>query len=463
MSQRQLKFGALIQGVGGPGDQTSWLDPDVPGDASVDLGWVTGLARRFEEAKLDFVFVADSQFISRDSPPHYLNRFEPLTLLSALAAVTSHIGLAATITTSYTEPFHVARQLASLDLLSRGRAGWNVVTSLDIGTAGLYGRDGHLDYETRYGRAREHVEVVRGLWDSYEDDAFPRDKEAGVFLDRSRLHDLDHRGEHFSVTGPLNAERSVQGQPVVFQAGDSEEGRDLAASVGEGIFTMPRGLEAGQAFYAEMKRRAADKGRDPDAVLILPALTVVLADTDEEAQALEDAAFAAKDFDRSLAEFGRPYGWHDFSQYDPDAPFPDVAHLAATGSRTVADHVQEAAAAGGLTLRQTVQYLERQYRSAFIGTARTVADQIQAWFEGRAADGFILAVTIPRDFDRFAADVLPILRERGLFRTDYEATTLRGNLGLPVPENRYTAARREASDEDGKVGDGSAPPRQAVA
>ncbi|WP_026912660.1 NtaA/DmoA family FMN-dependent monooxygenase [Patulibacter minatonensis] len=449
MSERKLKFGAAPVGVGGPGQQHTWLHPEIPGDASVDIRWYADLARRFEEALFDFVFVVDSQFITADSPPHYLNRLEPLTLLSALAVATTRIGLAATITTSYTAPFHVARQLASLDLISGGRAGWNVVTSLDPGTARNYDREEHLDYATRYSRALEHVTVARGLWDSYEDDAFPRDKAAGVFFDPSRQHALGHRGEHFSVQGPLNVERSAQGQPVVFQAGDSEEGRDLAATVGEGIFTMPRRFEEARAFYAEMKDRAAAKGRDPDDVLILPSLTVVLADTDEEARAIDDATYAAKDFARSLAEFGRPYVWHDFAQYDPDAPFPDVARYGETSGRTITAHLQQVAAERGLTLRETVLYAERRTRTAFVGAPRTVADEIERWFLGRAADGFIMHVTVPSAFDRFAGEVLPILRERGLFRTAYEADTLRGNLGLPVPENVHTALRRT-------VGTGSA-------
>jgi FMN-dependent oxidoreductase (nitrilotriacetate monooxygenase family) len=444
MGDRQLKFGAAPVGVGGPGQQNTWLSPEIPGDASVDIRWYIELARRFEEARFDFVFIVDSQFITADSPPHYLNRLEPLTLLSALAVSTSNIGLAATITTSYTEPFQVARQVASVDVISGGRAGWNVVTSLDPGTARNYGLEEHFDYATRYGRAHEHVRVARGLWDSYEDDAFPRDKEAGVFFDRTRQHELNHRGKHFSVVGPLNLQRSPQGQPVIFQAGDSEEGRDLAATVGEGIFTMPRAFDDARAFYAEMKDRAAAKGRNPDAVLILPSLTVTIADTDEEAWAIEEAKHGAKTFEKTLAEFGRPYGWHDFSQYDPDAPFPDVARFGEKSGRTITARLQQIADEGDLTLREVVQYAERMYRTAFAGSPTTVADEIERWFTGRAADGFIMHVTVPSEFARFADEVLPILRDRGLFRTDYESDTLRGNLGLPIPENVHTVARRAA-------------------
>ena len=211
-------------GVGGPGQHNTWLSPEIPGNASVDIQWYIARAQQAEAAKFDLVFIVDSQFITPDSPHHYLNRLEPLTLLSAVAVHTRNIGLVGTITTSYNEPFNVARRLASLDLISGGRAGWNVVTSGDSGTAGNYSRDEHYDYATRYGRALEHVRVAQGLWDSYEDDAFPRDKEAGVFFDRAKQHALNHKGEYFSVVGPLNLERSPQGQPVIFQAGDSERG-----------------------------------------------------------------------------------------------------------------------------------------------------------------------------------------------------------------------------------------------
>ena len=444
MSERQLKFGAALIGVGGPGQQNTWLDPEIPGDASVNIGWYIERARQVEAARFDFVFIVDSQFITPDSPPHYLNRLEPLTLLSALAVATSNVGLVGTITTSFTAPFAVARQLASLDLISGGRAGWNVVTSIDPGTARNYSLEEHFDYTTRYGRAHEHVAVVRGLWDSYEDDAFPRDKEAGVFMDRSRQHPLNHRGTHFSVVGPLNLERSPQGQPVIFQAGNSEEGRTLAASVGEGIFTLARSFEEARAFYAELKERAAAQGRNPDDVLILPGLSVTIADSDEEARRIEEEVEAAKDFSKLLAKFGRPYGWHDFSQYDLDAPFPDVAAFGERSGRTLTAEIQRVAREQNLSLRETVLHVSRTLRSGFVGSARTVADEIERWFLGGAADGFILHVTVPSEFARFSDEVLPLLRERGLFRSAYESETLRGNLGLPIPPNSHTLARAEA-------------------
>ena len=322
--QRQIHLGAVPYGTGGPGSHTLWLDPEIPVDASVDIDWYAGVAALAERGKFDLVFIVDSQFITPYSPPHYLNRLEPLTLLSALAGRTERIGLVGTATTSFNSPFNLVRRLASLDLISRGRAGWNVVTTGDAGTAANYGLDEHYDYDTRYGRAQEYVELARALWDSYEDDAFVRDRESGVFLDRDKQHVLDHDGQYFKVRGPLNLVRSEQGHPVIFQAGDSDQGRDLGASVGEGIFTHAPDIPAGQAFYDDIKTRARDKfGRNPDHLVIMPGIKVVVGDTDEEAREIE-AHNNDRDhtFDAALREFGRSFGWHDFTQYDLDAPFP---------------------------------------------------------------------------------------------------------------------------------------------
>ncbi|MGY1602488.1 LLM class flavin-dependent oxidoreductase [Geodermatophilus sp. SYSU D00815] len=448
MSRRTLKLGAVLLGVGGPGQHSTWLDPEIPGDASVDVRWYIARAQEAEAAKFDHVFIVDSQFITPDSPHHYLSRLEPLTLLSAIAVHTRHIGLVGTLTTSYNEPFDVARRLASLDHISGGRAGWNVVTSGDAGTAGNYGRDEHYDYATRYGRALEHVRVAQGLWDSYEADAFPRDKERGVFFDRTRLHALEHQGEFFSVVGPLNIERSPQGQPVIFQAGDSEEGRDLGAGIADAIFTHAQTLEQARAFRTELRERAAAKGRDPEQLLIVPGISVIVADTDEEAREKEAAVLGGRTFDKALAELGRPFGWHDFSQYDLDAPFPEVGDAGERSFRTQAEAIKKLAREKGLTLRQVVQHQLDARRSPFVGSPRTVADEIQRWFEAGGLDGVNVTVNAPREFARFTDQVLPILRERGVVRSEYESTTLRGNLGLPVPENRHTAARRAATTPD---------------
>jgi FMN-dependent oxidoreductase (nitrilotriacetate monooxygenase family) len=444
VTHRTLKLGAVLMGVGGPGQHNTWLHPEIPGDASVDIRWYIARAQQAEAAKFDLVFIVDSQFITPDSPHHYLNRLEPLTLLSAVAVHTSHIGLVGTLTTSYNDPFNIARRLASLDLISGGRAGWNVVATGDGGTAGNYGREEHYDYATRYGRALEHVRVVQGLWNSYESGAFPRDKQAGVFFDPSRQHPLGHVGEHFSVVGPLNIERSAQGQPVIFQAGDSEEGRDLGAAIGDGIFTHAQTVEQGQAFAKDLRARAEAKGRNPDEIVIMPGIELIIADTDEEAREKERAVLGAKSFQRALKELGRPFGWHDFTVYDLDAPFPELGDAGNLSFRTQAEQIKKLARDGDLTLRQVVEHFLRARRSPFVGSPATVAAEIERWFTAGALDGLNVTVTAPSEFALFTERVLPLLRERGVVRTDYEAGTLRGNLGLPIPENTHTAGRRAA-------------------
>lgn len=435
---RQLHLGAILAGVGT--EQNVWRDPALAGDASVDIHWYIEQARLAEAAKFDLVFIVDSPFITPDSAPHFLNRLEPLTLLSALAVATSRIGLVGTLTTSYWEPYNVARQFASLDHISKGRAGWNVVTTGLEGAARNYGREEHFDHKVRYARAREFVEVVQGLWDSYEDDAFPRDKAAGVFLDKSRQHPLDHKGAHFSVAGPLALSRSRQGQPVIFQAGDSSEGRNLGARIAEATFASAEDFAQGQAYYADVKARAAALGRDPERIRILPGLNATVADTDEEAIAIEDARLGRLEIGKALIELGRAFNYHDFSRYPIDGPFPDVGDLTLNSYKGRAETIIRTAHDEGLTLRETAWRFSAR-RSGFVGSAETVANEIERWFTGRAADGFILHVSRPADFALFRERVVPILQARGLFRTDYAAETLRGHLDLPVPDNRHTVAR----------------------
>ncbi|MCW2816829.1 MAG: monooxygenase [Nocardioides sp.] len=450
MPDRTIKLGVVPYGTGGPGSYQLWHDPDIPGDASVDIDWFAGVAREAEAAKFDLVFIVDSQFITPHSPPHYLNRLEPLTLLSALAMATEHIGLVGTATTSFNSPFNLVRRFASLDLISRGRAGWNVVTSGDAGTAGNYGLDEHYDYDTRYGRAEEYVGLARALWDSYEDDAFPRDRASGVFLDPTKQHALHHDGTYFKVAGPLNLQRSPQGQPVIFQAGDSEQGRDLGAATAEGIFTFAPSVEAGRAFYDDVKGRARRFGRSPGDLVIMPGISVVLGDTDAEARELEQHQWESDHgFEHSLADISRSFGWYDFGAHDLDAPFPvEALEHAARSFFTQAQKVTQLAQDEGLTLRETVLRTRQRRSGPFVGTATTVADRLQEWFEAGAADGFLVGYDHPAGFRRFTAEVVPLLQERGLFRTDYDATTLRGNLGLPVPGNRHTLARRDGLVEE---------------
>ena len=434
MSKRQIKLGALTMGCGGPGRHNLWLDPELPADASVNIDWYIDIARQAEAALFDLMFIVDSQYITPGSPSHYLNRLEPLTLLSALAVTTRNIGLVGTLTTSYNEPFNVARRLASLDLISKGRAGWNVVTSGDAGTAGNYGRDEHYDYDTRYARAQEHVAVVQGLWQSYEDGAFPRNRATGQFLDPSRMHALHHKGEHFSVVGPLNIQRSPQGQPVIFQAGDSQQGRELGAATADVIFTHAASIEQGQAFYRDVKGRAVRLGRDPEQLLVLPGAEIYVGDTDEHAREIE-RHYHQQDhsFELALKEFGRNFGWHDFSQYDLDAPFPQesLEHARSsffTNAKRIADQAREQ----GFSLRQAVEFGRKLRPGAFVGSAETVAAKMTEWFEARALDGFNIYIGHPGQFRRFTQEVVPLLQERGVYRTAYEGSTLRESLGLTI-------------------------------
>lgn len=348
---------------------------------------------------------------------------------------TRHIGLVGTLTTSYNSPYNVARRLASLDLISKGRAGWNVVTSGDAGTAGNYSRDEHYDYATRYGRAAEHVQVVQGLWNSYEDDAFVRDRATGQFLDPSKLHSLNHQGEHFRVVGPLNIQRSPQGQPVIFQAGDSEPGRDLGAATADVIFTHAASIEQGQAFYRDIKGRAAQRGRDPEQLLIMPGAEVYVGDTDAQAREIEQHYHQLDhSFELALKEFGRNFGWHDFSQYDLDAPFPQESLEAArssffTNAKRIADQAREK----GFTLRQAIEFGRQLRPGAFVGSADTVTQKMADWLQARAVDGFNIYIGHPGQFDRFTREVIPLLQERGVYRTEYEGSTLRESLGLAIP------------------------------
>jgi FMN-dependent oxidoreductase (nitrilotriacetate monooxygenase family) len=321
-----------------------------------------------------------------------------------------------------------------------------VVTSGDAGAAGNFSRAEHFDYDTRYARGLEFVQVAQGLWDSYEEDAFPRDRATRTFLDPGKQHALNHKGEHFQVVGPLNIARSPQGQPVIFQAGDSEQGRDLGATIGEGIFTHAASIAQGQAFYNDLKGRAKAKGRDPEQVIIMPGVSVYIGDTDSDAREIElDLQTRDRDFSRALAELGRPFAWHDFRQYDLDAPFPQEALVyAERGFRTGAEKIARLAKDNNFSLRETVEFISAPKPTPFAGAPATVADQIQEWFEARALDGLNVGVGHPGQWRRFREEVVPILAERGIVRTEYESTTLRGNLGLPVPENRYTKARAQS-------------------
>ncbi|MET0390016.1 MAG: LLM class flavin-dependent oxidoreductase [Polyangiales bacterium] len=438
MGHRQLKLGAILAGVGTT--ESTWRHPSVPGDASIDIDWYRTQAKKAERAKFDFIFIVDSPYITPDSAPHYLNRLEPLTLLSAVAGATEHIGLVATATTSYNEPFNLARAFASLDLISHGRAGWNVVTTGLEGAAGNYGREQHFAHDVRYRRAKEHLAVVRALWDSYEDDAFLRDKASGVFLDKTKQHALNHKGEFFSVTGPLNISRSRQGHPVIFQAGGSEEGRQLAAASADAIFSSPESFEEAQAFYSDIKARTRAAGRSDKEILIFPGVSLIIADTDEAAQHILETRRAEVDLKHALVQLGRPFNYYDFSKHDPDAPFPELGELGINGYKSHAERIKQVARDERLSLREAA--LRFSFRgSPFVGSPQTVANEITRWFNEGAIDGLNVGIGTATDLDDFIDKVVPLLQERGVVRREYTENTLRGNLGLAIPVNRYTRER----------------------
>ncbi len=440
MSKRQIKLGAMIHGVGhGWGE---WRHPDALADASVNFGYYKQQAQLAEAARFDFAFIADSLHIHAKSSPHYLNRFEPLTVLSALAAVTEHIGLVATITVSYTEPFQVARQLASLDHISGGRAGWNVVTSWLSGTADNFGKAEHPPHAERYRIAKEHVQVVQGLWDSWEDDAFTRDKQSGEFFDPEKLHALNHQGEFFKVKGPLNIARSRQGQPLIFQAGTSEDGRNFAARQADAIFVSPEGFSEARAYYQDLKQRARNFGRNAEELFILPGIRPIVGVDAEDAERRYQQAVELVSIDDALVALGRPFNDYDFSGHDLDAPFPDLGDLGSQSHKGSSDQLKRIAREEGLTLRQVALRFSAPKRD-FVGTAEEVANAVQDWFEHEAADGFIINSLLPDGLQRFTELVVPVLQARGLLRRDYEGQTLRDNFGLAVPANRNTLRRTQ--------------------
>lgn len=438
MTQRKLKLGAIIHGVGG--NISAWRHPDAIVDASVNFEFYKEQAQTAEVGKFDLVFIADGLYITEKSIPHFLNRFEPITILSALAAVTKRIGLVGTLSTSYSEPFTVARQFSSIDTISNGRAGWNVVTSPLEGSAKNFSKTEHPSHPERYRIAEEYLQVARGLWDSWEDDAFIRDKESGVFFDPSKMHRLDHKGEFFSVQGPLNIARSKQGQPVIFQAGSSETGKDLAAKEADAVFTGHETIEEAKLFYQDVKARTVANGRSADDIVILPGIAPIVGRTEEEAERKYQEIANLVSIDKALDYLGRFFEHLDFSQFPLDEPFPDLGDLGSNSFRSGTDKIKRVAKEKNLTLRQ-VALASATSRPAFIGTPERVADLIQQWFEEGATDGFIIATSVPRGLNDFVELVVPILQERGLYRTEYEHDTLRGNLGIPVPENRYAKVK----------------------
>ncbi len=435
--QRKMRLGSFLAGTGS--NMASWRHPNAVADGPINLNYYRELTRKAEAAKLDFVFFGDGLYISEKSHPIFLNRFEPLTLLAALAMDTTHIGLAATLSTSYSDPFTVARQFASIDHISNGRAGWNIVTSPLEGSALNYSKPEHPEHDLRYRMADEFVEITKGLWDSWEDDAFTRDKESGVFFDPEKMHRLNHTGEFFSVQGPLNISRSKQGRPVLIQAGSSEAGKNFASKVADAVFTGQSSLEGAAEFYRDIKERAAKHGRSRDEILILPGCAPIVGRTPEEAEEKYQEIANLVVIDHALNYLGRYFNDMDFSPYGLDDPFPELGDFARNGWESTTDRIKKLVKDENLTLRQ-MALRSTTPKHPFIGTPEHVAGTMQSWFEAGAADGFMMnAAVLPDGFNDFIDHVLPILKDRGLFRTEYEADTLHGNLGLPKPANRYTA------------------------
>lgn len=412
----------------------AWRHPDFRPDSNVDFESYLSVARKAEAAKLDMIFFADGVAVRGvDKPAGAMSRdmknaeLEPLTLLSGIAACTSRVGLIATASTTYNEPFHVARKYASLDHISKGRAGWNVVTSWSDQEAQNFNRVANLDKDERYDRAAEFVAVVKGLWNSWDADAFVRDKASGQFYDPSKMRVLDHKGRFFSVRGPLNSCRTPQGEPVIVQAGASAKGRDIAAEHAHVVYTNSLDIEEARSFYADMKDRAASYGRPVGFPLIMPGVTLYLGATRAEAQAKFDELQALIDPIAGLALLSMFCG--DLSGYDIDKPLPPDFF---NDQISIAGNVLGKARRENLTIRQMYEDVAAGFTGRYlIGTAEDIADDLQHWFETGAADGFnICPPILPHGIDDLATFLLPELRKRGLFRSEYEATTLRGNLGL---------------------------------
>jgi FMN-dependent oxidoreductase (nitrilotriacetate monooxygenase family) len=442
--KRQLVLGAHFPSMGQ--HIAAWLHPDAQIDAGQNFPYFVQLAQAAERAKFDFVFMADA-VATRDGNlealsrwPQYMAHFEPITLLSATAAQTRNIGLVCTASTSYYEPFNVARLFGSLDHISAGRAGWNVVTSANASASFNFNRDEHYDIAERYQRAREFVQVVLGLWDSWEDDAFVRDRASRRYFDPSKLHKLNHKGNFFSVRGPMNLARPPQGYPVIAQAGASEDGKELGAETAEVIFFSQQRIAAAREFYKDVKGRMARFNREPGQLKMLAGLNPTVGRTASKAQEKFEFLQSLIHPDVGKELISVDLGGADLSGLSVDEPIPDdlipqktrssISRLKTVG--TVAKDEQ-------LTIRQLYErYAGSRGSYSVVGTPAQIADQMEEWLTTEAADGFIIQASyLPGGFEDFVSLVVPELQRRGLFRTEYAGRTLRDHLGLRRPENRY--------------------------
>lgn len=438
---RQLHLGAFMRPVSI--HTAAWCYPGAWPDANFNFQHLKRFAQTLERGRFDAFFMADHLAVL-NMPIEALKRsatvtsFDPLVLLPALAVVTERLGLIATASTTYNEPYHIARKFASLDHLSGGRAGWNVVTSGNPHEAMNFGLDEHLEHGKRYRRAREFFDAVTGLWDSWADEAFIRDVDHGVYFDPAKLHVLNHEGEYLKVRGPLNIARPIQGWPVIVQAGASEEGRQLAAETAEVIFGAGGNLTCARSFYRDVKTRMHQVGRDPNHLKVLPGAFVVVDDTVAEARQKRMRLDSLVHYDSAIASLSIALG-HDVSSLDPDRPLPPIPE--SNASKSGRERIVELANRENLTVRQLAQRVGGYSGLAFVGTPATIADQMEEWVFTEACDGFnVMFPYLPGGLDDFINLVVPELQRRGLFRREYEGTTLRENLGLPRPQNRFFSA-----------------------
>ncbi|HEY9623604.1 MAG TPA: LLM class flavin-dependent oxidoreductase, partial [Crinalium sp.] len=418
----------------------AWRYPGALPDANFNFPAMKQFVQKLEQGKFDAFFMADhlavlNMPINALKRSHTVTSFEPFTLLSALASITKHIGLVATASTTYDAPFHIARRFASLDHISGGRAGWNIVTTSNPDAALNFGLEEDIEHDQRYARAREFYDVVTGLWDSFADDAFIRDVDSGIYFDPDKLHVLNHKGKYLSVRGPLNMARPVQGWPVIVQAGASEAGRQLAAETAEVVFAGVSNLELGKAFFADIKDRARAIGRDPDTIKILPGVLVVVGDTVEAAQTKRERLDSLVHYDSGIGSLNSALGY-DVSSFDPDGPLPEIPPT--NTSHSSRDRVVALAQHENLTIRQLAQRVGSYGGLAFVGTPQTIADEMEQWLTEEGSDGFnVMFPFLPEGLNDFVDQVVPELQRRGIFRQEYEGKTLRENLGLARPANRF--------------------------
>lgn len=440
---RELHLNLFINGRGH--HETAWRHPASTRKALSDLSYYRDLALAAEAAKLDSIFFADQLALGEELAHAARGELEPIVLLGALAASTSRIGLIATASTTYNEPYNLARQFASLDHISAGRVGWNIVTSWAPGAARNFGQDAQVGIDQRYARAHDFVEAVSKLWDSWAADAIVDDRDGGLYARPERVAPAAHRGSHFNVAGALNIPRSPQGRPVYVQAGASTDGRAFAARYAEAIFTAHLTKESAIAFYSDIKTQALTLGRSPDQIVILPGLSAAIGSTETEAKRVWEELNELSHPSVGLARLSSRFGGHDFSHLRLDDvlsvdDFPDPSQVQASRSR--AQSITALVARERPTLRALLHSLAgaRGHFTA-TGTPEQIADIIEDWFTSGAADGFnLMPPILPAQFDVFAAQVLPILRRRGLFRTDYREGTLRDRLGLDAVPSRFDAA-----------------------